>query len=148
MTREEYEADIAGRVSRAVKVPFRRVAAGDWTPQPNDCHHNVDTWVKANVGLTAVRGWVVESVGSVTAHSVVRDHDGQLFDITPFRDETLRLGFIEHHGDGATFGRMKAAGTQIFCWTVDPAGLAEQMRTMQDGEPSEYDDSESGEEEE
>jgi hypothetical protein len=137
VTREEYEKDIATRVHEAVLVPFRKVALDCWTPEPNDCHNNVNAWIEANTGLAAVRGWIVESIGSLTAHSVIRDIDGQLFDITPFYDETLRLAFVEHYGDDATFDQMKAAGVQIFCLTVDPDELAEHLRGMSVALPGE-----------
>jgi hypothetical protein len=72
---------------------------------------------------------MIESICSLTAHSVVRDTDGQLFDITPFRDESLRLGFIEHEGDNAAFDRVKTASVQILGPTVDSEELARYLET-------------------
>jgi hypothetical protein len=127
MDRAGYEATILARLGEGVRVPFRDVRVGEWQPVPNDCHNNVDTWVGAHAEQTAVRGWLVESVCSLTAHSVVRDQDGGLYDITPFRDDSLRLDFIEHQGDAASFNQMKAAGVQIFGYTVDPDDLAKYL---------------------
>jgi hypothetical protein len=78
MTREEYAAEVVARIRDAVTVPVKPVVTGDWTPQPNDCHNNVDAWVRANPGLTAVRGWVIDSNCTLAAHSVVRDANEQL----------------------------------------------------------------------
>lgn len=127
MDRAEYEATILARVGEGVRVPFRDVNIGEWKPLPNDCHNNVNTWVGARAGQTAVRGWLVESVCSLTAHSVVRNQDGILYDITPFRDESLRLNFIEHRGEEAIFNQMKALSVQIFGFVVDSDDLARQL---------------------
>jgi hypothetical protein len=70
----------------------------------------------------AVRGWVTyasfggDSVG-LTAHSIVRDQSGALFDITPLGNEDARNGmrFVEHEGDPAIFEKMKAMGINIHC---------------------------------
>ena len=132
MDRAEYEASILARLDQAVRVPFRENPFKDWCPKPNDCHNNVDAWVVADPSCTAVRGWLIESTSSLTAHSVVRGVDGQLFDVTPFRDENLRLPFIEHEGDDASFDQMKAAGGKILGWTVDPDELAEYLRRTLD----------------
>ncbi len=88
MNRADYEADICGRLDQAERVPFKPVFIGDWRPQVAQCHENVDAWVKGNLGAVAVRGWVTyASFGELgiglTAHSVVQDSDGRLFDITP-----------------------------------------------------------------
>jgi hypothetical protein len=82
--------------------------------------------VQANTGSAVVRGWVTyASFGDagfgLTAHSVVRDPDGSLFDITPLLDDSLRQGmqFIEHDGDLASFDKMKAHGIQIHCLSFE-----------------------------
>jgi hypothetical protein len=83
---------------------------------------------------------LVESVGSLTPHSVVRDHDGQLFDITPFNDDSLRLGFVEHRGNDATFFEIMIERNQIFCCTVDPDELADYLKTSRQDEWTDEDD--------
>jgi hypothetical protein len=126
----EYAARIVARIKEAVTVAFRPVACGEWAPQPNDCHNNVNAWVKTNPYLTAVRGWVIDSNCTLAAHSVVRDADGQLFDITPFRDERLIRRFIEHPGDEPSFREVTKGMSQIIYDTTDPNELAEQLATF------------------
>jgi len=145
MTREEYEAAVCARRHQANRVPFQSVSIGAWTPKVAECHQNADTWVKAHPEDEAVRGWVTyasfggDSVG-LTAHSIVRDQSGTLFDITPLLDETVRAGmcFIEHEGDADTFFAMKARGINIHCLDFP----------VWDGSPFENNDGGSGEEEE
>jgi hypothetical protein len=110
MTSTEYEAGICARIREARVVPFRSVSIGDWHPKVAACHENVDEWVQANPGASAVRGWVIWWTGGdemfvLTAHSVVRDVKGQIFDITPLGDERQRPGmhFIAHTGDEGTW---------------------------------------------
>ena len=60
--------------------------------------------VKENPGTSVVRGWVDYRPGVngvlLTAHSVARGTDGQLFDITRFADERVRdtRRFVPHLG--------------------------------------------------
>ena len=133
MTRAEYESAVCARVDHAVRVPFRRVSLADWSPKVAECHQNADTWVAANPGFEAVRGWVTyasfggDSVG-LTAHSIVRDQSGALFDITPLGNEDARAGmrFVEHQGDPAIFDEMKALGISIRCLDFSATNLAEE----------------------
>jgi hypothetical protein len=132
MTREQhdYAAAVVGRISDAVTVPYRPVVLGGWAPQPNDCHNNVDTWAKANPGMTAIRGWVIDSGCTLAAHSVVRDAAGQLFDITPFHDEGMPRNFVEHLGDGESFRRMAAGMPQIIHSGIDQDDLPQQLEAL------------------
>jgi hypothetical protein len=117
-TKAEYEAAICERLSQAQSVPsFREVsfADGDF-PKLSGCHPNVNRYVSENSGTTAVRGWVTyrevwdgDSIKQeLTAHSVVRSTDGQLFDITRFGDERVRRStlFVPHLGDDQEFFSM------------------------------------------
>jgi hypothetical protein len=121
-TRAEYESAVCARVDQAVRVPFRKVLLADWSPKVAECHQNADIWVAVNPAFEAVRGWVIyasfggDSVG-LTAHSIVRDQSGALFDITPLGSEYARNGmrFVEHEGDPAIFEKMKAMGINIHC---------------------------------
>ncbi len=70
-----------------------------------------------------VRGWVTYAdfgltIG-LTAHSVVQDRDGQLFDITPLGNECDRAGmrFIPHIGTEQEFTSMREAEIYINCPT-------------------------------
>lgn len=120
-TRADYEASICRQLSQAELVPFRLVSLPDGDPTASNCHSNVDRWVEAHPGTTAVRGWVAfASCGDatgLTAHSVVRDTDGQLFDITPLGNECDRAGirFVSDTGGEQVFGAMKGIGIHIWC---------------------------------
>lgn len=122
MERADYEADICGRLHEAKLVPFRVVSIEEWTPGLNHCHSNVDTWVKANAGTLAVRGWVTHidygDLGvELTAHSVVQGADGQLFDITPLGDERVRpfMRFVRHSGEESLFSIQRHQNLFITC---------------------------------
>src|SRR5882672_334123 len=92
LTRPAYEASVCHRLCQAERVPFQEVSLPDWRPSFDDCHGNVNRWVEANRGTTAVRGSVTYAdfglATGLTAHSVVRGADGQLFDITPLRSKS------------------------------------------------------------
>lgn len=100
---------------------FQEVSLPNWRPQVADCHANVDKWVEANPGTVAVRGWVTYadfglSIG-LTAHSVVREPDGQLFDITPLESKGVRptMRFVPHVGDEQEFLTMRESKAFIEC---------------------------------
>lgn len=126
MTRAEYEASLCARREDAAVVPFLKVAFDGWSPKVGCCHQNADMWVRANPEFEVVRGWVTyasfggDSFG-LTAHSIVRDRSGALFDITPLDDEGLRasMHFILHEGDPTIFFEMKALGINICCLAFD-----------------------------
>lgn len=139
MTREEYERDICARSDTACLVPIKRDAGFDgWKPKVGGCHDNVDHWVKHHEGHTAVRGWMACSTCGpdyivYTAHSVVRDRDGSLFDITPREhDEELRGHFIVHEGDDAAFLAMRTQNLNISCQGNCPAPPFAPLSTGQD----------------
>jgi len=121
MSRADYEASICKHLHRATSIPFREVKLRDKSPDFGCCHRNVDKWVEAHPEMTALRGWVTyASFGSatgLTAHSVVQDGEGNLFDITPLQKEELRKGmrFIQHVGDEQLFSAMKALGNCFNC---------------------------------
>jgi hypothetical protein len=124
MTRAEYAKLICRRLYQAVNVPFRIVSLAEWFPRVAYCHPNVDSWVGAHPGDTAVRGWVTYADFGLsirlTAHSVVRGADGQLFDITPLENELYRdsMRFIPHPGDEQSFASMMKADIFIDCCTI------------------------------
>lgn len=122
-SRRQYEQHVCDCLASAQAVPFRQVALEGWTPKVGDCHSNVDRWIEANAECTAVRGWVVyasygEGMVGVTAHSVIRGPDGQLFDITPIGDERVRPGmlFIPHSCDEESFKELRTGlGISFTC---------------------------------
>jgi hypothetical protein len=125
MSRSDYERELCMRLSGAPLVPFKKVSLGKWLPAISKCHENVKAWVDAMREHSAIRGWVVcgpclsgAYVGvNLTAHSVVRDETGVLFDITPIHDERQRMSmrFIPHIGDDGAFQAMKDFGIFICC---------------------------------
>lgn len=125
--RDEYERDVCARAEAAYDVPFIDASFASWKPKVAECHENVDHWVRHHPGYTAVRGWLAyASYGSndfgYTAHSVVRDPDGKLFDITPTIDPDCWRGrFIIHVGDEQTFFGMKGLNNEIRCQGNCPA---------------------------
>jgi hypothetical protein len=76
-------------VARATFVPFRdvRLESG-YAPQSNRCHQNVTLWIAENPTFKAVRGWLSHGDLLFDKHTVVRDSDGGLFDITPLAHPT------------------------------------------------------------
>jgi hypothetical protein len=122
MNRTEYEKSVCTRLAKAAHITFRKVSFADGSrPLPSACHQNAEKWVTENPGATVVRGWVTYadfgvSIG-LTAHSVIRDYDGQLFDITPLENERYRPGmrFVPHFGIEEEFTAMKRLGIFIQC---------------------------------
>lgn len=142
MDRRDYETAICARLPEAEVIPFKEVLNGDWYPKVSECHDNVDTWVRSNPQCVAVRGWVIyasfgRDVVGLTAHSIVKDPDGTLFDITPLESESCREGmrFVAHVGDDSSFFEIKANGHSFTCppdflrnpppWSPDGGGGAE-----------------------
>lgn len=86
-----YTAALRERRAEGVVVPHAQVSIGDWEPQSNLCHENVTTWCAANGEFQIVRGWLyLDLLGQLPyevflAHSVVRDRNGALWDITPMQ---------------------------------------------------------------
>ena len=124
MDRKSYEADICARLKDARPVPCKPVSLPDWHPVLGDCHANVDAWIKTCPGSAAVRGWVawyqVFPGMKLTAHSVVRGPNGELYDITipPPRPGESRAWqkFVPHEGDEQLFRDMKKdAGKSFDC---------------------------------
>lgn len=115
ISRAEYQLSVCKRIAEARHVPFRKVELKEWHPQESRCHENVAIWTTANPGTTAVHGWVTVAIGLLAAHSVVRDVNGRLYDITPFADESIRptARFIPHLGDENEFWEIHSKGVTI-----------------------------------
>lgn len=135
-TPEEYAASICARRAAAVVVPFVEVSADGWSPEVAKCHSNVDRWVALNPGCEAVRGWITYmSYGpagvQLTAHSVVRNPDGTLIDITPVYRGAQRGGaFVEHQGDPAEFFAIIATTLDLRCPSLDPEADAAAFQAL------------------
>ena len=122
--RVSYEADVCARLRQAGSVPCRQISLPDGAALPSECHRRVNTWLLACPGQIAVRGWVVQHPfpGGVrlTAHSVVRDERGELYDVTlppPKPGETRAWQkFVPHIGDDESFDRFRQnAGVFLDC---------------------------------
>jgi hypothetical protein len=96
---KEYAAQLYARRSEGVIVQPASAAMGNWAPDPNNCHLNVETWVLNNPEYGAVRGWLYFDFADAlpfvrfVAHSVVRAPDGVMYDITP-SNTTAQYPFI------------------------------------------------------
>ena len=140
--RQAYVNEICGRYAEAVHVPFDADRAAANQSEIQRCHENVDAWVAKHPEDSAVRGWVtwypVLDGVLLTAHSVVRGADGELFDITPLGDESGRAGmkFVRHLADEATFEEMKPLNhfKCIICVAVDVAAPSQDFFDRGDGE--------------
>lgn len=118
--RSRYVVGICARLDQAEYIPFKQVSIGAWEPESGKCHENVDTWVSSNPRCLAVRGWLIyESLGkavALTAHSVVQEPDGGVYDITPMED---RFRFVRHLEDESTFQAVRRESHEIRCSCPD-----------------------------
>jgi hypothetical protein len=117
---EEYFSKLFSRLSEAVPIRFSEVSLGEWKPKANECHQNVDFWIKGHPPHIALRGWLTwgpDDTGRCrfVAHSVVSDRDS-LFDITPFVDERMRntASFLRHVGAEVEFSALKIRYSEVY----------------------------------
>jgi hypothetical protein len=112
----DYALNIFARRHSGVKVPNRLVGTKEWCPAARDCHQNVTTWVGLNSNLVAVRGWLLmdltqlkrigfEPYYDLIPHSVIRDDQSRLADITPIDPRATgdTYPFITHDGTEQEF---------------------------------------------
>jgi len=111
----EYSRRLMDRIQHAVIVPPARVSIGTWEPAENDCHANVTTWCANAQGFEIVRGWLYFDMADTlpfvlfNAHSVVRNPEGQLWDITPQR-ATRPYPFLAAEETEEEYARFVEAG--------------------------------------
>jgi hypothetical protein len=72
----------------AIVVPLVNVSTDDWQPVVKECHENCEVWCERHPEYELVRGWFYVPFPTLAycrflAHTVVRQPDGQLIDITP-----------------------------------------------------------------
>lgn len=112
------------RRNQAVVIPFVEMILPSGPPSENDCHGNVDRWVRQHPGDRALRGWLVfdnflmTRVCRFNAHSVVEAADGSLFDLTPSK-ASRRYPFLRHVGRDGEFTAM-IDGTGLVYFDYDP----------------------------
>lgn len=94
-------AELHAHLGSARTVRYVRRESRSFTPQPHDCHENVDQWCALHPQCAPVRGWLVFDyplarypVVRFQAHSVVEEN-GRLLDITP-REGSKELLFLPH----------------------------------------------------
>lgn len=94
-------AELFTNLHLARHVRFQRRAIPTFTPQPHDCHNNVDRWCAVHPECKPVRGWLVfqyplarHPVVRFQPHSVIED-GGRLVDLTP-REGSDELLFLPH----------------------------------------------------
>lgn len=96
----ELARELFGRRHEAISVPFRDCTAADFEPTRQDCHGNVARWGRLHPDHQPMRGWLViehldRGYCRFVAHSVVRDEQGRLFDLTP-PGMAARYPFLQH----------------------------------------------------
>jgi hypothetical protein len=104
-------------------VEQRHLAFADGAlPQPNQCHDNAQRLAQEHPHLHVVRGWLIVSASEygllALAHSILRDIDGTLFDITPMPPEGAP-GFLEQDGDEEQFSLLRVRWAST-CWPPLP----------------------------
>lgn len=87
--------DMLPAARRTHEIPRTRPGG---IPKAN-CHDMVDAWVATHPGTEAVRGWLAVMTDGpgwlFCAHSVVRQSDGALIDVT-FSEAEPKLPFVPH----------------------------------------------------
>ncbi|CAN7786596.1 hypothetical protein LJR034_008707 [Caballeronia sp. LjRoot34] len=96
------------------RLDYVTACPADWAPTPNRCHENAAAWVDRFPSWEVVRGWLLvaedEVMGTMfDAHSVVRDENGNLWDVT--QGEVHR--FLVHPGDDEEFVERVDAGPWV-----------------------------------
>ncbi len=104
---EDVAAELYARRKEAIQVRQEQVRLGDWTPERQHCHENVDYWVAKNQSHKAVPDWLVGDHSFAgfdffyfSVHSAVEMEDGALVDITPSEPPSP---FLRHIGTDEAF---------------------------------------------
>jgi len=112
---ETYFQSLYARRHSAARIRHRSVSIGDWVPERNRCHANVDHFVKLNQCSKAVRGWMIISEDAngrcwFEAHSVIEEQ-GELLDITlPDQAACNLIRFLRHVGTEEEFWKIAIDG--------------------------------------
>jgi hypothetical protein len=106
--KRELAATLALLAAKAGRVPRVADRLDSWIPKLGGCHENASRWVESHLGHKAVRGWLDVSFLALppakrfTAHSVVADENGDLFDVTLGASDPA-CDFIRHPGSDESF---------------------------------------------
>lgn len=85
-----YAKFLYSNVTDAVYLKFLDVTINGSKPKPKECHNNVNKFIEQNISFSPVYGWLVIDAPTTSqclflAHSVIKDTDGKLFEITPIQ---------------------------------------------------------------
>ncbi|RQX90167.1 hypothetical protein DF111_12815 [Burkholderia stagnalis] len=97
---------IARKFSNALPIHGHGDTLPGWTAKPGHCHAQVECWLQAHPGDTAVRGWITDICFDDSirwaAHSLVRTAAGALLDV-PFSTPSYVHHFIGHPAAAGDF---------------------------------------------
>jgi hypothetical protein len=86
---QAYGRRLFERRESGIFVPPANAGWGEWRPAQHSCHENVSTICAGDSRLQPIRGWLFFDFHyffdyvRFTAHSVIRNEQGVLYDITP-----------------------------------------------------------------
>lgn len=119
---EILSSQLYARRAEGVIVP--RIPVSNPPMRQNQCHDNVDSWVRANPSDQHVFGYLFFDLVSIMGyvqfrpHSVVETEQGRLMDITPVPPGAGTYPFIRHVGSYDLFA---AAGMAMGLVFIPPA---------------------------
>lgn len=111
MTEEEskkYAASLFERRTEGIILKRAEIVNGDWKPQVNYCHDNVNIWCSSKSEYKPVRGWLYFDLCDeldyvqFLPHSAILTPEGELYDITP-SNATQDYPFIKANLSDAEF---------------------------------------------
>ena len=87
---KSYAEFLYKNLSRAIIPPFKSVTIYGKTPKVRECHINAQNFVAENPDYSIVYGWLCRDASNpyqflFLAHSLVKDRDGNLLEITPMQ---------------------------------------------------------------
>lgn len=86
---EEYKKILKSKLTEAIHLTHKDVLIGNKRPQPKNCHINAQSYSDENHDSECIRGWLVIDGGVASrfiiliSHSVIKDSNGVIYEITP-----------------------------------------------------------------
>lgn len=96
----KYAESLYARIDECQHIKRETIQLNDWQPVQNQCHANAMILETYGEGFSAVHGWLYLDYAGQTdfvrfvAHSVVKDQQGYLLDITPAAIGAAHYPFI------------------------------------------------------